>query len=125
MSSTASPTVLIFSRPCVAARRSHAAREAVELGDDALGRVAVAVGGEADDVGEHHGDALVAARRDPAAGSKLGHCRGGQYRVQAGVELPALRLDLGEMRPLGVAQPLAFEGRADAGAQDGLVERLG
>ena len=55
------------------------AGEAVELGHDLLGRVPVAVAGEAHHVGQQHGHALEAAGGDAAGGLQLG--RGGAGRM--------------------------------------------
>ena len=72
--------------------------QGLEVRDHIFRRVTVAIGGEADDIGEQDGDVLIAPGRDAAGRLQFGHRRRRQDDVQEIVRALLLGADVFEMR---------------------------
>ena len=102
-------------------KRCH---ERLQLCDDPLRRVAVAILGEADDIAEQHGDILVPPRLRASFRLELAHDGFGQDAVQELVHAGLLFLELLDKKAFLITQPLALERGLDARPQEIRVERL-
>jgi hypothetical protein len=107
------------------------AGQLIQIRDHLLGRVPLAVRGEAHDVAEQHHDAIVALRGHAIMRLELGDRRGRQDGVQQAIGAGPLALDLlhlaldpREIRHLLIAPALLLETGADPRLEEHRVERL-